>query len=69
MSCIKFKNNDKSLLLRFVDFKKIQNIIPFLNSSFTLQLEGEWINEAVSVFKCDKASLQIEIIEFQADYI
>lgn len=54
---------------RLVDLKKVQNVVQFLNSSFTLQPDGEWINEAVSVFKYDKAFLQIEIIEFQVYYI
>jgi len=40
-----------------------------LNSSFTLQPDGEWINEAVNVFKCNKAYLQMETIEFQSDEV
>jgi hypothetical protein len=31
----------------FVDFKKIQNVVQLLNSRFTLQPGGEWINEGV----------------------
>ena len=52
---------------RFSDFKKIKHVVQLLNSSFTLQPDGEWVNEAIRVFKCDKASIQMEIIEFQTD--
>lgn len=54
---------------RFEDFEKIHNLVQLLNGSFTLQPNGEWINEAIRVFNCNEASLQIEIIEFQSDYI
>ncbi|XP_025202119.1 general transcription factor II-I repeat domain-containing protein 2B-like [Melanaphis sacchari] len=52
---------------RFADFGKIKNVVQLLNSSFTLQPDGEWINEAENVFKCNRAHLQMEIIEFQSD--
>jgi len=52
---------------RFADLKKIKNVVQLLNSSFTLQPDGEWVNEAIRVFKCDKATIQLEIIEFQTD--
>lgn len=54
---------------RFADFRKIQNVVQLLNSSFTLLTKSEWINETVKVFKCNKAFLQMEIIEFQTDEI
>lgn len=38
-----------------------------LNSDFTLQSEDELVYEKTSVFKCNKVSLKIEIIEFQED--
>jgi zinc finger BED domain-containing protein 5/7/8/9 len=52
---------------RFADFRKIKNVVQLLNSSFTLQPDGEWINEAKNVFNCNRAHLQMEIIEFQSD--
>ncbi|XP_060880484.1 general transcription factor II-I repeat domain-containing protein 2-like [Metopolophium dirhodum] len=52
---------------RFADFRKIKNVVQLLNSSFTLQPDGEWINEAENVFNCNRAHLQMEIIEFQSD--
>lgn len=53
----------------FTDFKKIKNVVQLLNSSFTLQPNGEWVNEGINVLKCDKAFLQMEIIEFQKDNV
>lgn len=50
-------NLKKKFEKRIVDFKKIQNVIQPLDSSSILQPYNEWINETVSIFKCDKASL------------
>jgi len=52
---------------RFADLKKIKNVVQLLNSSFTLQPDGKWINEAENVLKCNRPHLQMEIIEFQSD--
>lgn len=53
---------------RIVHLKKIQNIVQLLDSSFSLHPKGEWINETVSVFQCDKVSFQMEIIEFRTEF-
>lgn len=65
---IKFMTSLKTELeRRFADLKKIKNIVLLLNSSFTLQPNGEWVNEVIRVFRCDKATIEMEIIEFQTD--
>jgi hypothetical protein len=43
--------------------------LQLLNRSFTLQPDGELINEAVEVSKCNQANLKIKIIEFQSDEV
>lgn len=32
---------------RFADFKKIQNVVQLLNSSFTFHSDNEWVNEVL----------------------
>lgn len=54
---------------RFTDFNKIENVVQLLNNSFSLKPNGVWTSEASDIFKSNKAALQMEIIEFQEDFV
>lgn len=49
--------------------KKIENVKQLINNSFSLMPNGEWTSEAADVLKSNKATLQLEIIEFQEDVV
>ncbi|CAG5021663.1 unnamed protein product [Parnassius apollo] len=54
---------------RFADFKKIENVVEILSSIYFLHPDGEWSNEAAIVFGSDKATLQMEMIDFQENTV
>lgn len=54
---------------RFADFKKIENVVEILSSIYSLHPDGEWSNEAAIVFGSDKATLQMEMIDFQENTV
>nr|XP_012147784.1 PREDICTED: general transcription factor II-I repeat domain-containing protein 2-like [Megachile rotundata] len=50
---------------RFTDFGQIDDLLKAMQSPFSLETNGNWVNAAVQLFTLEKAKLQLEIIEFQ----
>lgn len=54
---------------KFADFKKIANVVDILCNIYSLISGDEWSNEAANIFGSNKASLQMEIIDFQENTV
>lgn len=59
------KNLQLEFTSRFTDFDQISDLLAAIQSPFSLETNGNWINTAVQLFTLEKAKLQLEIIEFQ----
>lgn len=59
------KNLQLEFTSRFTDFDQIGDLLAAIQSPFSLETNGNWINTAVQLFTLEKAKLQLEIIEFQ----
>lgn len=53
----------------FPDFEKIENVMQLVHNSFSLMPNGIWTSDVADVSKSIKAALQIEINEFQEDFV